>query len=272
MAHQPLVDSHCHIQLLESGLESPQPYLHQAAERGIAHLLTVSVDLDHVPDVLALTEQYPQLSTSVGVHPCGPDLREVAPAELAAMADHPRVVAIGETGLDGMCTGPEDQEWHQMRFRNQVRAARIAGKPLIIHSRGAPDDTARILEEEGADAVGGVIHCFTDDLPAARRYMALGFHISLSGILTFNQADALREVAKALPREVLLVETDCPYLAPVPHRGHQNRPAWVLEVAECLAEVRGESTAEVARYTTENFYRLFPDAPPPLEGVGLATD
>ncbi|QIT55500.1 TatD family hydrolase [Aquisalimonas sp. 2447] len=262
MAQLPLVDSHCHLHMLDAAADHPVPYLERAREQGIGHLMTVSVDLDSVPELLALAERYPQISTSVGVHPCGRELREVTPDELAAMADHPQVLAIGETGLDYMCTGPEDREWHHHRFRQQVRAARLAGKPVIIHSRGAPEDTGRILKEEGADAVGGIIHCFTDDTPAAHRYLDLGFHISLSGILTFRQADALRKVARKLPQDSLLVETDCPYLAPVPHRGKQNQPAWVREVAECLADIRGERLDAVAEYTTENFYRLFPAAPP----------
>ena len=269
MAHVRLVDSHCHLHMLDAAPDHPVPYLERAREQGIGHLLTVSVDLDNVPDLLSLTERYPQISTSVGVHPCGRELREVAPQELAAMANHPRVLAIGETGLDYVCTGPEDRDWHHQRFRDQVQAAHLADKPLIIHSRGAPEDTARILREEQAERVGGVIHCFTDDMAAAERYLDLGFYISLSGILTFHQADALREVAARLPRERLLVETDCPYLAPVPHRGQQNQPAWVREVAECLADVRGETLDEVAAYTTENFYRLFPEAPPLDQGATL---
>ena len=262
MAQLPLVDSHCHLHMLDAAPDHPVQYLEHAREQGIGHLMTVSVDLDSVPELLALAEHYPQVSTSVGVHPCGRDLREVSPEKLAALADQPQVLAIGETGLDYMCTGPEDRDWHHERFRQQVRAAHLAGKPVIIHSRGAPEDTARILKEEDAEAVGGVIHCFTDDMASARRYLDLGFFISLSGILTFRQADALREVARKLPRDCLLVETDCPYLAPVPHRGKQNQPAWVREVAECLAEVRGESLGAVAEYTTTNFYRLFPTAPP----------
>lgn len=262
MPPTPLVDSHCHLHMLDAHGADAHPYLERARAQGVGHLLTVSVDLDTFPQLLALAERYPQISTSVGVHPCGADLREADPDTLARMADHPRVVAIGETGLDYVCAGEGDRAWQQERFRGQIRAAHRAGKPLIIHSRGAPEDTARILAEEGAERVGGVIHCFADDRTAAYRYLDLGFHLSLSGIVTFRQAGALREVAAALPQERLLVETDCPYLAPVPHRGHQNQPAWVREVAACLADVRGETLTEVAAYTTRNFYRLFPGAPP----------
>ena len=269
MASMPLVDSHCHLHMLDADADHPRPYLDEAHRQGIGHFLTVSVDLDSAPELLALAERYPQVSASVGVHPCGKELREVDPEALAAMADHPRVLAIGETGLDYLCTGEADRDWHHERFRRQVRAARIAGKPVIIHSRGAPEDTARILKEEGADEVGGIIHCFTDDKAAAHRYLDLGFHLSLSGILTFHQADALRQVARRLPADALLVETDCPYLAPVPHRGKQNQPAWVRGVAECLAEIRGESLHQVAEYTTTNFYTLFPSAEPPLQDAVL---
>ncbi|MCC5958881.1 MAG: TatD family hydrolase [Ectothiorhodospiraceae bacterium] len=256
-----LVDSHCHLHMLEPGTDHPEPYLDMAARQGVGHFLTVSVDLDSFPGLLKLAENYPQVSTSVGVHPCGKHLRMVSPAQLAAMADHPKVLAIGETGLDYLCiAGPEDHEWQHQRFRDQIRAARLAEKPLIIHSRQAPEDTARILREEGADSVGGIIHCFTENWKSACAFMDLGFHISLSGILTFQGAGKLRKVAKRLPRESLLVETDCPYLAPAPYRGRQNQPAFVREVAACLAEVRGEALEGVAEYTTDNFYRLFPAA------------
>ena len=260
MAPPPLVDSHCHLHMLDADGTSPAPYLERAREQGIGHFMTVSVDLDSVPELLRLAERYPEISTTVGVHPCGRELREASPEELAAMSAHPGVLAIGETGLDYMCTDESDREWQHERFRQQVRAARIAQKPVIIHSRGAPEDTARILQEESAEQTGGIIHCFTDDMAAARRYLDLGFYISLSGIITFRQADALRSVVRKLPASRLLVETDCPYLAPVPHRGKQNQPAWVREVAECLAEVRDERFEEVAEYTTRNFYTLFPDA------------
>ncbi len=260
----PLVDSHCHLHMLETQEDHPEPYLKLAAEQDVGHFLTVSVDLDSFPGLLALAEAYPQISTSVGVHPCGKTLRMASPEELAGLAAHPKVLAIGETGLDYLCIdGEHDHEWQHQRFRDQIRAARLAGKPLIIHSRQAPEDTARILKEEGADAVGGIIHCFTENWKAACAFLDLGFHISLSGILTFQGAGKLRKVAKKLPADYLLVETDCPYLTPVPYRGRQNQPAFVRQVAACLAEVRGERLENVAEYTTENFYRLFPTAARP---------
>ncbi len=256
-----LVDSHCHLHMLDSAEPHPEPYLEAAEQQGVRQFLTVSVDLDSFPQLLQMAEAYPQVYTSVGVHPCGEHLRMVSPEALAELADHPRVLAIGETGLDYLCSEQEsDREWQHQRFRDQIRAARIAGKPLIIHTRGAPEDTARILKEEGADDVGGIIHCFTENWKAACAFLDLGFHISLSGILTFRNADALRKVARKLPDRCLLVETDCPYLAPVPHRGKQNQPAFVREVAECLAEVRGSRLEAVAEQTTENFHRLFPTA------------
>ena len=258
-----LVDSHCHLHMLRAGDAHPRPYLSAAREQGVGHFLTVCVDIESFPGLIRLVEEHSCITTSVGVHPCGENLRLPEIEELVRLADHPRVVAIGETGLDYLCNdGPTD--WQHERFRHQVRAARQARKPLIIHSRGAPGDTATILREEGADAVGGIIHCFTEDKAAARAFLDLDFHISLSGILTFRNANMLRGVARYLPADRLLVETDCPYLTPAPHRGRQNEPAYVRRVADCLATVRKESLATTAAYTTANFYRLFPTAPEPV--------
>jgi len=259
-----LIDSHCHLNMLKGGGENPEPYLEAAREQGVGHFLTVSVDLDLFPDLIDLAERHPQISASVGVHPCGRQLRMVGPEQLAAMADHPSVLAIGETGLDYLCIGEGDKGWQHARFRSQIQAAKLARKPLIIHTRGAAVDTARILKEEGADAVGGIIHCFTENWAAARAFMDLGFHISLSGIITFSSADELRKVARQVPRESLLVETDCPYLAPVPYRGKQNEPAHVARVAAFLSELRGESLETVTDYTSRNFCRLFPQIPLPM--------
>ncbi|WP_345894715.1 TatD family hydrolase [Methylonatrum kenyense] len=256
-----LVDSHCHLHMLESGKSHPDIYLNAARERGIGHFLTVSVDLDSVDGLLDMAARYPQVSTSVGVHPCGRQLRMESPETLAAMAAPDHVVAIGETGLDYLCTEDSDREWHHQRFRDQIRAAKLAGKPLIIHTRGAAEDTIRILREEGADAVGGVIHCFTENWTSAKAFMDLGFYISLSGIITFPKSHGLRKVSRKLPMDRIMVETDAPYLAPVPHRGGQNQPAFVREVAECLAEVRDVPLPELAERTSENFRQLF--------GVGL---
>lgn len=252
-----LVDSHCHLHMLEADAGHPRSYLDAAQARGIGHFLTVSVDLDSVPELLAVAERYPQVSTSVGVHPCGRQLRMVSPEALAEMAAPAHVVAIGETGLDYLCTEESDRDWHQQRFRDQIRAARLARKPLIIHTRGAAEDTIRILREEGADAVGGVIHCFTENWTSAKAFMDLGFYISLSGIITFPKSHGLRKVSRKLPADRILVETDSPYLAPVPHRGGPNQPAFVREVAECLAEVRDVPLERLAEDTTGNFQQLF---------------
>ncbi len=256
-----LVDSHCHLQMLESKAgRDTVAYMEAARERGVGYFLTVAVDLAGLPELLAMTERYPATATTVGVHPCAGEEQNPSPEELAELAGNPAVLAIGETGLDYLCVDESARPMQQERFRRHIRGARLAGKPVIVHTRGAPEDTARILEEEGASEVGGIIHCFTEDKASAERFMAQGFHISLSGILTFRNADALRDVARQLPLDRLLVETDCPYLAPVPHRGRQNEPAFVREVAECLAEIRGESLETIAQATTENFRRLFPTA------------
>ncbi|KAB7627609.1 TatD family hydrolase [Alkalilimnicola sp. S0819] len=248
-----LVDSHCHLHMLS---EDPEGVLAAAAAEGVEHFLTVSVAVEEAAELKRLVALYPQVSASIGVHPCG-EGQDPGMDELVRLAADPDYVAVGETGLDYFY-GEGDLEWQRERFRRHVRAARQVRKPLIIHSRGAPEDTARILKEEGADTVGGIIHCFTEDYPSARRFLDLGFHISLSGILTFRNADALRETAARLPSDRLLVETDCPYLAPVPHRGKENRPAFVRHTAQCLAELHKMPLERMAEITSENFYRLFP--------------
>lgn len=250
-----LVDSHCHL--------SFEPLCHELdavrarmAAAGVGQALCVSVTLESFPAVLGIAERCPEILASVGVHPDEAQAREPAPDELERLADHPRVVAIGETGLD-YYREPQHALAQQARFRAHIRAARAVGKPLIVHTRSAAEDTLRLLEEEDASAVGGVIHCFTESAQFAQAALALGFHISFSGIVTFRNAQALREVARQVPAERLLVETDAPYLAPVPHRGHSNEPAWVREVALVVAEVRGERPEALADSTTENFRRLF---------------
>ena len=256
-----LIDSHCHLQMLEAkdGRDTVA-YMNAARKRGVGYFLTVAVDLAGLPELLAMTERYPSTATTVGVHPCAGAEQNPSPEELAELASARAVLAVGETGLDYLCADESARPMQQERFRRHIRGARLAGKPVIVHTRGAPEDTARILEEEGASEVGGIIHCFTEDSASAERFMAQGFYISFSGILTFRNADALCEVARQLPLDRLLVETDCPYLAPVPHRGRQNEPAFVREVADCLAEIRGEPLETIAQATTENFRRLFPTA------------
>jgi TatD DNase family protein len=258
-----LVDSHCHLDLLDlpsfpGGLAG---VLAAAREQGVTHLLCVSINLEHYPRMRALVEHCAEVSVSVGVHPNERGGHEPSVAELVGLADRSGVVAIGETGLDYF-RSEGDLEWQRERFRTHIRAARLAGKPLIVHSRDAAEDTLAILREEGAGEAGGVMHCFTGDWAMARRAMDLNFHISFSGIVTFKSAYELREVARRMPLERMLVETDCPYLAPVPHRGKPNQPAYVRHVAEHIAELRGASFEQIAAATTRNFLTLFkPPAP-----------
>jgi TatD DNase family protein len=250
-----LVDSHCHLDFDEFRDRIPE-VLASMAGAGVSHALCISVTLAEFPRVRALAERWPNLYATVGVHPDYPDAGEIRAEELIRLADHPRILAIGETGLDYYrLTG--DLEWQRQRFRAHIRAARACGKPLVVHTRAAAEDTLRIMREEGAGEAGGVMHCFTETLEVARAAVDMGFHVSFSGIVTFKNAGALREVAKVLPLERILVETDAPYLAPVPHRGKVNEPAYVRHVAETVAGIRGLSLEALANATTANFFRLF---------------
>ncbi len=222
----------------------------------VGHALCVSVTLDKFPEVLKLAESYDNFYASVGVHPDYEDIEEPSVEALVELAQHPKVVAIGETGLDYFrLTG--DLEWQRMRFRTHIRAAILANKPLIIHTRSAADDTLRIMQEEGANKVGGVMHCFTESLEVALAAISMGFYISFSGIVTFKNATQLKEVAQAIPLDKMLVETDSPYLAPVPFRGKTNQPAYVKYVAQEIANLRGISLDAVMQATTHNFFTLF---------------
>ncbi|MCZ2095107.1 MAG: TatD family hydrolase [Anaerolineae bacterium] len=250
-----LVDSHCHLDFPELAGRLDQ-VLAEMAAHDVGHALCVCVSLDEFDRVLDLAMRDPRLSASVGVHPDHHDMREPDVAALVRRAAHPRVVAIGETGLD-YYRAQGDTEWQRERFRVHIRAARQAGKPLIVHTRAAAADTLRLMREEGADAAGGVMHCFTEDWDTARAALDLGFHLSFSGIVTFRNAAALREVAARVPDDRLLIETDAPYLAPVPFRGKTNEPAFVRFVATCLAELRRQPVEQVAEVTSENFFRLF---------------
>ena len=229
---------------------------------GVACALCAGVTLERFPALLALAEAHPQLYAAVGVHPDTQEGTEPDIATLVSLANHPKVVAIGETGLDYYRL-EGDLEWQRERFRTHIRAAIQAGKPLIIHTRSAAEDTLRVMREERAGEIGGVMHCFTESLEVAEAAIEMGFLISFSGIVTFKNAHALKEVAQRVPLEQILVETDSPYLAPVPHRGQTNQPAFVLHVAEELARLRGISVAEVAEATTRNFFRLFRTAVAP---------
>lgn len=263
-----LVDSHCHVDFPEL-LPQLDAVMVRMAEAGVGHALCVSVNLEDFPRVLGVAERHAHLFASVGVHPDHHGGEEPDVPRLVALAAHPKVVAVGETGLD-YYREPERATVQQARFRTHVRAALETGKPLIIHTRSAAADTLRLMREEGASKVGGVMHCFTESWAVAEAAMEMGFYISFSGIVTFRNAADLREVARRVPDERLLVETDAPYLAPVPHRGRTNEPAYVRHVAEEVARVRNTSLEALASLTTANFFRLFQHARPVAAGVASA--
>ena len=255
------VDSHCHLDF--PGLaEREDAILATMAANDVGTALCISVRLEDFPRVLALAERHAHLWASVGVHPDNADCEEPDLARLLALADHPRVVAIGETGLD-YYWHKDAPEWQRERFRVHIRAARATGKPLVIHTRNAAADTLRLMREEGAGEVGGVMHCFTESWEVAEAALELGFYISFSGIVSFRNAKELKEVARRVPLDRLLVETDSPYLAPVPHRGKTNEPGWVVHVAEEIARLRELPLAQVEQATTDNFFRLFRHAQRP---------
>jgi TatD DNase family protein len=233
--------------------------LARAARQQVDYMLCVSVNLEDFPQVRALAEQHSQVYASVGVHPNETGGREPAADELVALARDRLIVAIGETGLDYFRSAG-DLQWQRDRFARHIAAARRAGKPLIIHPREARADTLAVMRAEGAGEAGGVMHCFTESWDMACAALDMGFYISFSGIVTFRNAQELREVARRVPADRLLVETDAPYLAPVPHRGKTNEPAHVRHVAECVAGLRGVAVEELAQQTTENFFELFRDA------------
>ncbi len=259
-----LVDSHCHLDLLDHGALGVDldGALAQAREQGVERMLCVSITLEAFPAMLALVEAHEGVYASVGVHPNEREGRDPTSEELIALAQSsPRIVAIGETGLDYFRSSG-DMHWQQERFRRHIAAARACGLPLIVHMRDANTDTLAILRDEGAAETGGVLHCFTGDAATARAAMALGFYISFSGIVTFTSARELQQVAAEIPEDRLLVETDSPYLAPVPYRGKSNQPAYTRQVAERIAALRGVSYERIAAATTDNFFRLFAKAAP----------
>ncbi|MBI2961267.1 MAG: TatD family hydrolase [Betaproteobacteria bacterium] len=249
------VDSHCHLDFpeFEGTMDAVRA---EMSANGVTHALCVSVSMQEFPKVAALAGAYPNFCASAGVHPDHDAQDLVTEAELLRAAAHPKVVAIGETGLD-YYRQSGDLEWQRSRFRLHIRAARQCGKPLIIHTREAAADTLRIMREECADQAGGVMHCFTGTREVAEAAMAMGFYISFSGIVTFRKATDLKELARLLPLDRLLIETDSPYLAPAPYRGKTNRPGLVKFVAEEIAKLKGLPVAEVAAATSDNFFRLF---------------
>lgn len=252
------IDSHCHLNFPELA-ENLDEILENMRRNEVSHALCVGVTLEKFPQILALAEQHDQIFASVGVHPDHELDTEPTQELLVQLAQHPKVVAIGETGLDYFRL-KGDLEWQRERFRTHIRAARVCRKPLIVHTREAAADTLRIMKEEGAEQVGGVMHCFTESVEVAEAAMEMNFHISFSGIVTFKNAVALKEVARQVPLNRILIETDSPYLAPVPFRGKLNQPAYVRQVAEELARLRGISLEEIAHATTANFHRLFKTA------------
>ncbi len=256
----PLTDSHCHLNF--PGLrEREREILDAMREHGVLRALNISTQVAEFDDVLACAQRNPQVWATVGVHPDtppGPD--EVDMATLVARARNPVVLALGETGLDYFRLEGrtrEDMQWQRDRFALHIQAAREVGKPLVVHTRAAADDTLAMLREQGAEQVGGVLHCFTESWEVARAALDLGFYISLSGILTFKNARELQDVARRLPEDRILVETDSPYLAPVPHRGQTNQPGYTRFVARFLAELRGCDESRVEEFTEANFDRLF---------------
>lgn len=260
-----LIDSHCHLDRLDLS-RYPQGLgqaLEEARSHQVGHFLCVSISLEAYPAMRELIEPYPDVSVSVGVHPTDDVSIEPTVEAILDFTDDSRVVAIGETGLDYYYgKGEADQERQRERFQTHIEAARACGKPLIIHTRDAREDTLALLREGQAESVGGILHCFTETWEMAKAALEMGFYISFSGIVTFRNADALREVARRVPSDRILIETDSPYLAPVPKRGKPNEPAYVRYVAQSLAETRGEAVESLIAASTENFHRLFPSTGP----------
>lgn len=255
-----LVDSHCHLNFpeLAQNIDTIRSNMQAAS---VGHALCISVTLDKVHEVIELAEQYDNFYASVGVHPDYENIEEPSVETLVQLADHPKVVAIGETGLDYFRL-KGDLTWQRDRFRTHIQAAIETQKPLVIHTRQAREDTIQIMREMQAEKAGGVLHCFTESLEMAKQAIDMGFYISFSGIVTFKNAKDLQAVAKQLPLDRILVETDSPYLAPVPYRGKTNEPAYVQHVAQYVADLKAVSLAELTQATTDNFFKLFAHAKP----------
>lgn len=252
------IDSHCHLDRidLKPYQDDFSVFMQEVKNHKIEHLLCIAIDLEAYPAMFELVKDYPNISLSVGVHPNETDGKEPSFEDLMALAQHEKVVAIGETGLDYF-RSEGDLSWQHQRFKTHIQVAKTLGKPLIIHTREAAEDTLKILTEEDAAEVGGVIHCFTEDWDFAQKAIALNFYISFSGIVTFKNAHAIQDAAQKIPANRFLIETDSPYLAPSPFRGKPNYPFYVQHVAKKLAGLRGTSTEEIAAQSTANFYTLF---------------
>ncbi len=254
-----LVDSHCHLDQLDLSSYSGDlsKAIAHAEEQGVKHFLCVCITLKELPKLIEIANTYPNISISVGLHPNEQEIeKEPSEEDLIVLANHNKVIAIGETGLD-YYRSQGDVDWQRDRFRQHIRAAKQLRKPIIVHTRQAKQDTIQIMREEGASSVGGVMHCFTEDWAMAQEALDLNFYISFSGIITFRNAVEIQNVAKQVPLDCILIETDSPYLAPVPFRGKPNEPAYVRYVAEYIAQLRGIEKEELAEHTTENFFRLF---------------
>ncbi len=252
------IDSHCHLDRIDLApyANDFNTFVDAARAAKIRHMLCIAIDMEAYPAMLEQVMPYPDISLSVGVHPNVHDGREPTLDDLLQLADNEKVIAIGETGLDYF-RSEGDLEWQFQRFRTHIAAAKILNKPLIIHTREAGQDSLDVLREEGADQVGGIIHCFTEDWAYAEKALDLNFYISFSGIVTFKNAEAIKDVARKIPADRFLIETDSPYLAPVPYRGKPNYPTYVRYVAEHIADLRETSVEAIAEQSTENFYRLF---------------
>ncbi|MCW8931088.1 MAG: TatD family hydrolase [Gammaproteobacteria bacterium] len=258
------VDSHCHLDMLDLSEfdDHMDNVIEQAEQNQVSDILSIAVDLKSFPRILETAKKYPNVMASVGLHPCHTPEEVITIEQLSSLTVDSNVVAIGETGLDYyMNEGSDpldlDFEWQRERFRVHIRAAIQTGKPLIIHTRDAREDTLKILEEEQAHKIGGIMHCFVEDIATAQHALAMGFYISFSGIVTFKNAKSIQEVAQMVPDDRLLIETDSPYLAPAPMRGKKNQPAYVAYIGEFLADLRGTSVEHIAAITRENYFRLF---------------
>lgn len=252
------IDSHCHLDRIDLSpyANDFNAFVEDARNQQIRHMLCIAIDLESYPEMRALVEPYPDISLSVGVHPNVTEGREPTIDELMHLANDDKVIAIGETGLDYF-HGKGDLDWQHRRFINHIEVAKSLKKPLIIHTREAGHDSLDVLRAQGAEQVGGIIHCFTEDWAYAEKALELGFYISFSGIVTFKNAQAIKDVARRVPADRFLIETDSPYLAPSPHRGKPNYPTYVRHVAEHIAELRDSSVEEIATLSRNNFYRLF---------------
>ncbi|MBF6058534.1 MULTISPECIES: TatD family hydrolase [Thiomicrorhabdus] len=254
-----IVDSHCHLNILPADeLGSIDEIIERAESLGVERMMCIAIGPEQWHEVLQLAENHPQVYAAIGVHPCEPQEVVISDEALLEAASHPKVLAIGEVGLDYFHFDPQsDMSWQHDRFRQQIRIAKQLKKPLVIHTRNSTDDCLNILQEENAEEIGGIMHCFVEDMQIAERAMKLGFYISFSGIVTFKNAKELKQVAAEVPLDRILVETDSPYLAPMPYRGKTNQPGYTRYVAEEIARLKNLPLETVAEATSENFKRLF---------------